>query len=67
MPRCRGAKETILRDKPLMALSIYHRRGDLIAIMDYVKNLVPQYKFKLRHYGPLGIDTVLYAAVNMEG
>lgn len=58
-----GAKQTIQRDKPLMAVCVYHRQGDMLAIMDYLHSLVPEYRFWLRHYGTLDEDTVLYAAI----
>lgn len=58
-----GAERTILRDKPLLAVCVYHKRGDVLAIMDYLHRLVPQYRFWLRHYGFHGFETVLYASV----
>lgn len=58
-----GAAMTIQRDKPLLAVCIYHRQGDMLAIMDYLHILVPEYRFWLRHYGPSGTDTVLYGAL----
>lgn len=63
-----GAERTILRDKPLLAICVYHREGDVLAIMDYLQQLVPEYRFWLRHYGPLYYETVLYASIdNIEG
>lgn len=60
-----GAKQAIIRDKPLLAISVYHRIGDMCAIMDYLHELVPEYHFWLRHYS-IGIaDTVLYASVDV--
>lgn len=59
-----GAEKTILRDKPLLAICVYHRKGDTLAIMDYLHQLVPEYRFWLRHYGPLYYETVLYASVD---
>lgn len=58
----KGAKNTIMRDKPLCAICVYHRRGDVLAIMDYLHELVPEYRFWLRHYSPTYCETVLYAA-----
>ena len=60
-----GAKNTIQRDKPLLAISVYHRRGDMLAIMDYLHELVPEYRFWLRHYNIAGSETVLYASVKI--
>ena len=58
-----GAEKTILRDKPFLAICVYHRRGDILAILDYLHSLVPEYRFWLRQDGPLAYDTVLFAAV----
>lgn len=58
-----GAQETILRDKPFLAICAYHRQGDVIAIMDFLHKLVPEYRFWLRHYAPFATETVLYAAL----
>lgn len=58
-----GAEQTILRDKPHLAICVYHRCGDVLAIMDYLHQLVPQYHFWLRHYLWLGLETVLYASI----
>ena len=57
-----GAERTIRRDRPLLALSVYHLPGDMLAIMDYLHELVPKYRFWLRHYSVGNADTVLYAA-----
>jgi len=60
-----GAKRVITRDKPLVAISVYHRIGDMFAIMDYLYHLVPAYHFWLRHYSIGVVDTVLYASVDL--
>jgi len=59
-----GAEKVILRDKPLLAISVYHRPGDMLAIMDHLHCLVPAYRFWLRHYSIGLADTVLYASVD---
>lgn len=58
-----GAKHVIQRDRPHLAICVYHKRGDMPAIMEYLHSLVPEYRFWLRHYGPLTYETVLYAAI----
>ncbi len=58
-----GAKETLLRDKPFLAICLYHKQGDMLAVMDYLHQLVPEYHFCLRHYSTLSYDTILYASV----
>ena len=61
LPALRGAAKTIRRDKPLCAISAYHRPGDVIVLMQYLKSLVPEYQFALRHYSNIDTETVLYA------
>lgn len=56
-----GAMNTIQRDRPLCAISVYHKPGDMVVIMDYLIKLVPEYKFALRHYSNMNDETVLYA------
>lgn len=58
-----GAKRVIQRDKPQLTICVYHRQGDVLAIMDYIHSLVPEYRFWLRHYGFTEWDTILYAAI----
>lgn len=60
----KGARDTIQRDRPFLAISVYHRRGDMIAIMDYLLSIVPEYRFWLRHHSSTTCDTVLYASVD---
>ncbi len=60
----RGAEKTILQNKPLLTICVYHRPGDVLAIMDYLQRLVPEYRFWIRHYGPLYYETVLYASTD---
>ena len=58
----KGAEKTILRDKPQMAICIYHSDEDMICIPEYIHNLVPEYKFYIRQHIILSTsETVLYA------
>lgn len=57
----KGAEETIKRNKPKCALSTYHCPDDLIRIFYKLRNLVPEYKFALRHHSSMLMDTTLYA------
>lgn len=56
-----GAQQTIQRDWPLLAVCVYHRPGDMLDIMTYLHELVPEYRFLLRHYSQIHYETVLYA------
>lgn len=58
-----GAEHILLRDKPLLAICIYHKRGDMLAIMTYLHQLIPEYRFWIRHYSVSMNETVLYAAI----
>ena len=59
----RGAEKSLLRDKPLLAICIYHKAGDMLAIMDYLHTLIPEYHFWVRHYSPFSYETLLYASI----
>jgi len=59
----RGAENTIKRDRPKLAISVYHKPDDLIEIPRYILSLVPEYRLYLRHYSNLHTETVLYAVI----
>lgn len=56
-----GARKTILRNRPRLAICIYHKPIDVIEIASYILHLVPEYKFYIRHYTLHMNETVLYA------
>jgi FkbM family methyltransferase len=56
-----GAKNTIKKYKPRMAVCVYHKREDILAIPFFLKSLNSDYKIYLRHYGPGIYETVCYA------
>lgn len=56
-----GAKNTITRNKPDLAICVYHRREDLYTIPYYILSLCPDYKIYLRHYQLSKYETVLLA------
>ncbi|HPF58161.1 MAG TPA: FkbM family methyltransferase [Candidatus Competibacteraceae bacterium] len=59
-----GAQETICCFKPKMALCAYHYPSDLFEIAEYVRKLVPEYKFSLRQHAPIFGDFVLYCYID---
>lgn len=59
----KGAKRVIQRDKPKLAICIYHKPEDMTAIPPYIKRLVPDYKLYVRHHSNYGNETVLYAVM----
>ena len=46
----RGAAQSILKWKPILAISAYHKPDDLWTLMRFLKSLRPDYEFVLRHY-----------------
>lgn len=60
----KGASKIIQRDRPMCAICVYHRPGDVLVIMKYLHGLVPEYKFSLRQYSNFSSETVLYAFID---
>lgn len=56
-----GAKQTILQNKPKLAICIYHKHRDFIEIPKWIHALVPEYQLYVRHHAFSVNETVLYA------
>ena len=56
-----GARNTIIKNHPRLAICVYHKESDLYEIPGYILSLVPEYKFYLRHYCTCQWETILYA------
>lgn len=59
----KGAQNTILKDKPKLAVCIYHKPEDMVEVPLYIKELVPEYKLYIRHHSNGSNETVLYAVM----
>lgn len=59
-----GAKGTIQRCKPKLAICVYHSIYDFFRIPLFLKNLVPEYQFMVRHHGDWDEETVLYCFIS---
>jgi len=59
----KGARKTILRDKPKLAICIYHKPEDMVTIPLFIRGLVPEYKLYVRHHASDQTETVLYAVM----
>lgn len=58
-----GARKIITRDKPRLAICIYHKMNDLWEIPKLIKKMVPEYKICIRHCGVRCRGTILYAKI----
>ncbi len=56
-----GARQTIIHNKPGLAISIYHNPADYFRLAKLIKQYVPEYKLAVRHHKDKHVDTVLYA------
>ncbi len=56
-----GAKESIIKFKPVLLISIYHNGKEFFETINYIKSLVENYKFIIRKLHPYNefIETVL--------
>ena len=61
-----GAKTTIKRDRPVLAICAYHLQDDLLVLVDIIKSFSCDYELYLRHYMLSAGDTVLYAIPRRE-
>lgn len=57
----RGAKKTLQRFKPKLAICLYHKMTDFVDIPQYLHEIVPEYRFYLKHSSVCEEETVLFA------
>ena len=58
-----GAKNTILKNKPLLAICIYHSYEDYYRIPLWIKELVPEYHIYVRAHSDSPGEAVVYAVI----
>jgi FkbM family methyltransferase len=56
----KGTVETIRKCKPKMAISVYHKPEDIILITSFLRGLLSESKFYLRHFSDNFSETVLF-------
>ncbi len=61
MDALRGMRQLMQRDRPKLAICVYHKPEDLWEIPLYIHSIVSDYKFILRHHSRATNETVLYA------
>ncbi len=57
----KGARKTIEKNRPQLVICIYHKPEDMVTLPMYIKSLVPDYRFYVRHPANTSWGTVLYA------
>lgn len=60
----KGAKNTIIKNKPILLLSAYHKASDLWELLCYIDSLNLGYKFYMRHYSLSVAKTILYCVID---
>lgn len=60
----KGAEQTIARCRPILMISSYHKRSDIMDIFDFVDKTVSDYSFYFRCHKPIAIDAVMYCVPN---
>ena len=58
-----GGYETIARNRPKLAICIYHSDEDMLRIAELIASWNLGYKFYVRHHAQLVAETVLYAII----
>ena len=56
----KGAIKTILKNRPIMAISIYHSKFDLLDIPLFLSENLDNYDFRIGHYTEKIHETILY-------
>lgn len=63
MAALKGAEKTIKRNKPKLAICIYHSNEDMLRIAEYVHEIVPEYRIFMRAHNMGIAENVLYAVM----
>ena len=56
-----GVWRTVERDRPVLAVAVYHRPHDIFDLPSLIIGRTPGYSYALRSYDHDGIDLVFYA------
>ena len=60
----KGAKRTIVRNRPILAICLYHSDEDMLTIPEWCMKTVSDYRYYCRHHSYFKADTILYAIPN---
>ncbi len=61
LPALQGARKTLLRDRPQLAICIYHQQSDYYQIPLYLDSILENYHYRLEHYTAWAFESVWYA------
>lgn len=61
-----GMKNAIIKYKPLLAVSVYHKPGDMHQLIGTLLSWNPDYNIYMRHYTESYADTVCYFVTKSE-
>lgn len=56
-----GAEQTVRRERPRLAVAVYHRWNDVVAIPRWLASVEPSYRFALAHRSVNPFETMLFA------
>ena len=56
-----GAEKIIRKNKPRLAISVYHKMGDFIRIPKFLLSIHSDYKIYFRQYSLINNETIMYA------
>lgn len=61
----KGMEKTIKEQKPILAISIYHRQEDFFLIKPWLEKICPEYKFLIKKASPFSLtgETMLLAYI----
>lgn len=60
----KGCEKTIVKNRPKLAICIYHKKEDLWEIPQYISSIVKDYRFYIRQHSIYPIELVFYAIPN---
>lgn len=61
-----GAENTIKKYTPNLAICVYHKCEDILAIPKYIMSLGLNYRYYLRHH-TMSVDETVFYAINIKG
>lgn len=67
LPALKGARETLLRHRPLIAATVYHNEDGIWRTPSWLMQTLPDYRFLFRAHSWCGTGAVIYAIPRERG